>query len=57
MTNKKSKAQLDQFKETARKLGADESGDALDKAMRRVELRESPVTKRPSSDQTDNTSS
>lgn len=43
MTQKNEKtAQLDRFKEAAREVEADESNDALDKIMRKLDL-----TKRP----------
>jgi hypothetical protein len=35
-------SQLERFKETARQLGADESDDALDRAMNRLDLRAKP---------------
>lgn len=36
------KKQIKTFKETARKLGADESEDALDKIMGRLDLKRPP---------------
>jgi hypothetical protein len=35
-------SQLDRFKEVARQLGADESDDALDRAMDKLDLRAKP---------------
>lgn len=40
------KPQLDRFKEAARDVGADESDDALDKVMRKLDL-----TKKPEADE------
>lgn len=34
--------QLDRFKDAARQLGADESDDALDKVMGRLDLKQPP---------------
>jgi hypothetical protein len=42
----KDKSQLDYFKETARKLGADESDDTLDKIMGKLDLKRKPDKKR-----------
>lgn len=39
------KTQSDSFKETARKLGADESKDALDKIMGKLDLKRKPDKK------------
>jgi hypothetical protein len=36
------KTQLDRFKEAAREVGADESDDALDKIMRKLDLTKKP---------------
>lgn len=36
------KSQLERFKETARQIGADESDDALDRAMDRLDLKARP---------------
>ncbi len=36
------KTQLDRFKETARSIGADESDDALDKIMGKLDLTRKP---------------
>ena len=56
MTDAKTdKSQSNKFKEAARALGADESDDALDKAMGRLELqRKTPME--PSSSDEDNPS-
>jgi hypothetical protein len=35
-------SQLDRFKEAARELGADESADALDRIMGRLDLKKKP---------------
>lgn len=35
-------SQADRFRETARQLGADESDDALDRAMGKLDLRRKP---------------
>ena len=39
MTKKQETDQLDRFKKKARELGADESDDALDKSMGRLNLK------------------
>lgn len=43
------KSQIERFKEAARQLGADESDDALDRAMGKLNLRARPkdVEKKP----------
>ncbi len=38
----KDKSQLERFKQTARKIGADESDDALDKVMGKLDLTKKP---------------
>lgn len=46
MTQKNEKtAQLDRFKEAAREVEADESNDALDKIMRKLDLTKKPDEK------------
>ena len=54
---KDGKKQIENFKQAARALGADESDDALDKAMGRLELRRKTPIEPSSSDQEDNPSS
>lgn len=39
------KSQLDRFKEAGRRVGADESDDALDRAFGKLDLRNKPDTK------------
>lgn len=39
------KSQLDKFREIAREIGADMSGDALDKVMGRLDLKKKPDEK------------
>jgi hypothetical protein len=48
-TSSEKASQLDRFKETARQIGADESDDALDRAMRRLDLRQKPKAPPPES--------
>lgn len=36
------KSQVDRFKEAAREVGADESDDALDRVMRKLDLTKKP---------------
>lgn len=42
-----SNKQLDEFKRVARQLGADESDDALDRAMGKLDLRTKPKPAAP----------
>ena len=42
MTQTRSSEQIDRFKEAARELGADESDDALDRVMGRLDLTKKP---------------
>jgi hypothetical protein len=42
MTDCTKKSQLDRFKETARKIGADESPDALDKVFGKLVMKRKP---------------
>ena len=53
---KNKKTQLDRFKKAASELGADESDDALDRAIGRLKLKDKVPTKRSASDQEDNSS-
>ena len=46
--------QLDRFKQAAREVGADESDDALDKVMRKLDLTKKPDAEK---DEDDGTSS
>ncbi len=41
------KDQIDQFKEAARELGADESDDALDRVMGKLDLKRKPEAEKP----------
>ena len=41
------KNQLDRFKEAARKLGADESPDALDKVFGKLDMKRKPEGEKP----------
>lgn len=52
----KTQSQSKKFKQVARKLGADESDDALDRAIGRLKLKDKAPTKRSASDQEDNSS-
>jgi len=42
MTQARSSEQIDRFKEAACELGADESDDALDRVMGKLDLRKKP---------------
>jgi len=44
-TDETEKSELDRFKETARKVGADTSDDALDKVMGKLDLKKKPDEK------------
>lgn len=42
------KSQAEKFKEAARKIGADESDDALDRLFKKIDPKKKPEPKKPS---------